>query len=156
MAGRGKPKKLNTEQLWDYALALLGRRAQSAAELRRKLFNRADSPQSLSNVMSKLADYQMADDTKFSEAFASSRLQNKGLGRVRALGPEAGVERSWNSGVAEAVTGGLAADLPSGGEAVQQLADGGSRGHQAIVSIDFDLNCQSVSRLSACVYSTQS
>src|SRR5438067_1565298 len=85
MAGRGKPKKLNTEQLWDYALALLGRRAQSAAELRRKLFNRADSPQSLSNVMSKLADYQMADDTKFSEAFASSRLQNKGLGRVRVM-----------------------------------------------------------------------
>src|SRR5438477_10138792 len=80
----------------------------------------------------------------------------KGLGRVRGLWPEAGVERSWNSGVAEAVTGGLAADLPSGGEAVQQLADGGSRGHQAIVSIDFDLNCQSVSQLSACVYSTQS
>ena len=85
MAGRGKPKKLNAEQLWDFALASLGRRAQSAAELRRKLVSRADSPQAVTLVMSKLADYRIADDARFSEAFASSRLQNKGLGKMRVM-----------------------------------------------------------------------
>ncbi|MBV9304246.1 MAG: regulatory protein RecX [Acidobacteriaceae bacterium] len=85
MAGRGKPKKLSGEDLWDYALRLLGKRAYSAGELKQKLALRSESPRDLAEVMSKLRQYGFADDTKFSEAFASSRLQREGFGRFRVL-----------------------------------------------------------------------
>jgi regulatory protein len=82
---RLKPKKLNTEQLWEYALAALSRRAQSKAELRRKLVNRAETAQDVAAVLEKLSEYQLADDAKFSEAYAAARLQNQGLGQMRVM-----------------------------------------------------------------------
>lgn len=85
MAGRGKPKTLERRALWDYALRVLGQRAHSAAELRQKLSKRAESTADVSAVLEKLGEYGLADDTKFSEAFAASRLQNRGLGRFRVL-----------------------------------------------------------------------
>lgn len=85
MAGRGKPKKLDREALWDYALRVLGRSAQSANDLRQKLSRRAESPADVQSAMTKLREYGYTDDRKFSEAFASSRLQNHGLGRFRVL-----------------------------------------------------------------------
>ena len=85
MAVRGKPKKLGGEALWEYALRVLGKRAYSANELKQKLFRRCESAADVTAVMGKLRDYGFADDTKFSEAFASSRLQNRGFGRFRVL-----------------------------------------------------------------------
>jgi regulatory protein len=82
---KARPKKLDAEQLWEYALSALGRRAQSKAELRRKLASRAENLSDVASVLEKLSNYQLADDSKFSEAFASSRLQNQGLGRFRVL-----------------------------------------------------------------------
>ncbi|MGI9072148.1 MAG: regulatory protein RecX [Bryobacteraceae bacterium] len=85
MAVRGKPKKLDSGGLWEYALRVLGQRAHSANELRQKLSKRSESAADVAAVMGKLRDYGLADDTKFSEAFASSRLQNQGFGRFRVL-----------------------------------------------------------------------
>jgi regulatory protein len=85
MAVRGKPKKLYSDGLWEYALRVLGQRAHSANELKQKLLKRSESPTDVAIVMGKLREYGLADDTKFSEAFASSRLQNRGFGRFRVL-----------------------------------------------------------------------
>lgn len=85
MAVRGKPRKLDSEALWQYALRVLGQRAHSANELKRKLSARAASRSDVTAAMAKLRDYGFADDTKYCEAFASSRLQNQGFGRLRVL-----------------------------------------------------------------------
>ncbi len=85
MAGRGKPKMLDSAALWEYALRVLGQRAHSAGELKQKLSKRAESAADVTAVLKKLGDYGLADDTKFSEAFAASRLQDRGLGRFRVL-----------------------------------------------------------------------
>ena len=85
MTPRRKPKKLNAEELWDYALKSLGRRAQSSAELRRKLASRAENSAAITAVMAKLREYGMADDRQFSEAFAAARLDHQGLGKLRVI-----------------------------------------------------------------------
>jgi regulatory protein len=85
MAVHGKPKKLDSGGLWDFALRVLGQRAHSANELRQKLSKRSESAVDVGVVMEKLRDYGLTDDTKFSEAFATSRLQNRGFGRFRVL-----------------------------------------------------------------------
>ncbi len=85
MAAIRRPKKLDSEALWNHALRILGDRAHASAELRRKLLQRAQSPSDVSAVMAKLREYGLTDDRKFSEAFASARLANQGLGRFRVL-----------------------------------------------------------------------
>jgi regulatory protein len=85
METRRAPKKLNPDGLWEYALRVLAQRAHSQAELKQKLLRRADSPQAVSTVLTKVREYGMADDAKFSESFASTRLQNQGFGRMRVL-----------------------------------------------------------------------
>jgi regulatory protein len=80
-----KPKTLNAEQLWEYALRILATRAYSEGELRQKLTMRAEEAADIPVVMSKLREYGLADDRKFSETFASGRLQNQGFGRMRVL-----------------------------------------------------------------------
>ncbi len=85
MAGRRVPKKLNETELWDYALRILGRRAHSIGELKQKLAARAESRPDIDTTLEKLRQYGFADDRKFSEAFAGSRLQNQGFGRMRIL-----------------------------------------------------------------------
>jgi regulatory protein len=85
MAVRTKPKKLDGGALWEYALRVLGQRGYSANELKQKLSRRSESAADVTAVMGKLREYGFADDTKFSEAFASSRLRNRGFGRFRVL-----------------------------------------------------------------------
>ena len=85
MATRGKPKKLDAEGLWNYALRALGSRAHSVNELRQKLSRRADSPSAVTDAMNKLKEYGLTDDQKYSEAVATARLQNQGFGRFRVL-----------------------------------------------------------------------
>jgi regulatory protein len=82
---RTRPAKLAEDALWDLALKQLSRRAHSASQLKAKLFQRADSPASVAAVMQKLKEYGYTDDQKFSESFASARLQNQGFGRFRVL-----------------------------------------------------------------------
>jgi regulatory protein len=82
---RRRPAKLSEDALWDHALKQLSRRAHSSNELRNKLAQRAESPTAVSAVMQKLREYGYTDDQKYSEAFASSRLQNDGFGKFRVL-----------------------------------------------------------------------
>lgn len=85
MATRRAPRKLNSDELWDYALRILAQRPNSSSELKKKLSRRADSKSSLTIVLEKLREYGLADDVKFSEAFATARLQNRGFGPSRVL-----------------------------------------------------------------------
>lgn len=85
MATDRRSKKLDSEALWNYALRALGQRAHSTAELKQKLLRRANSPHDVSALMTRLHEYGLADDKKFSESFASSRLANDGFGRFRVL-----------------------------------------------------------------------
>lgn len=85
MAGRRILSKLNQAELWEYALRVLARRAYSAGEMKQKLALRAQSPAEVEATMSKLREYGFADDIKFSETFAGTRLRNQGFGRIRVL-----------------------------------------------------------------------
>jgi regulatory protein len=85
MTAARRPKKLAADALWGYALRVLGKRAHSVAELQRKLLLKASSPPDVTAVLARLREYGFSDDTKFSEAFASSRLTNQGFGRLRVL-----------------------------------------------------------------------
>jgi len=85
MGARWKTQKLDAEALWEYALRVLGRRAHSANELRSKLSRRAGQVPDVDATMVKLKEYALVDDAKFSEVFATSRLQNSGFGRLRVL-----------------------------------------------------------------------
>jgi regulatory protein len=80
-----KPKTLNAEGLWGYALRILGARPHSEAELRQKLSRRAAAPEDVASTLARLREYGLADDQKFSETFATARLQNEGFGRFRVL-----------------------------------------------------------------------
>ena len=79
------PKKLNADQLWDYALRALAQRPHSIAEIRQKLARRALSPDLIGPTLDKLREYGMADDEKFSRSFAAARLENQGFGKGRVL-----------------------------------------------------------------------
>jgi regulatory protein len=80
-----KQSKLDEGGLWNYALRVLARKAYSAGEIRQKLSQRAASISDVPAVLTKLREYGFADDEKFSEAFAQSRLRNEGFGRSRVL-----------------------------------------------------------------------
>jgi len=97
-----RPRKLNRDQLWDYALRSLGQRAQSASELRQKLARRAECPDDVTMTMDRLREYGFADDRAFSEAFASSRLNNQSFGSQRVL-RDLAAKRVSNTVAAEVV-----------------------------------------------------
>jgi regulatory protein len=80
-----KQIKLNATGLWDFALRTLARKSYSAAEIRQKLNRRAESISDVPAILTKLSEYGFADDRKFSESFALSRLRNEGFGRSRVL-----------------------------------------------------------------------
>ena len=79
------PRKLDANRLWEYALRALAQRAHSVAEIRQKLARRALSPDLIAPTLEKLREYGLADDEKFSQSFASARLENQGFGRGRVL-----------------------------------------------------------------------
>ncbi len=85
MARRGRQKKLDRDALWEYALRALGQRVHSVSQIRQKLSMRAETPADVATTIAKLREYDLIDDRKFSEGFASSRLQNQGFGRFRVL-----------------------------------------------------------------------
>jgi regulatory protein len=85
MAIRPKPKKLDANALWEYALRSLDRRAFSSAQLRKKLGGRAETPEALAEVMKKLDEYGLLNDTRFAETFATFRLEAHKQGARRVL-----------------------------------------------------------------------
>ena len=80
-----KPRTLDSEGLWNYALLVLGRRAHSTGELREKLRRRAARLEDVDEVLQRLKGIGYLDDRRFAETFATSRLSNERFGRTRVL-----------------------------------------------------------------------
>jgi len=78
-------KKLNAEALWEYALRALGGRAHSVAELSEKLRRRAAHEEDVHRVVAQLKQYGYLNDRRYAQAFAASRLENEGFGKMRVL-----------------------------------------------------------------------
>ena len=80
-----KPRHLDSEGLWNYALRVLGGRAHSTGELREKLSRRAEDPEDVELVLTRLKESKYLDDHRFAEGFATARLANEGFGKTRVL-----------------------------------------------------------------------
>jgi regulatory protein len=80
-----KPRHLDLEGLWNYALRALGVRALSTGEMREKLTRRAENPEDVESVLERLKDSKYLDDRQFAEGYAASRLSNEGFGKTRVL-----------------------------------------------------------------------
>src|SRR5271156_3008860 len=80
-----KPKLLPPDRLLSLGLRALGGRAHSVGELREKLRRRAERLEDVEAVLVKLKEAGYLDDRKFAEYYASARLENEGLGKIRVL-----------------------------------------------------------------------
>ena len=80
-----KPRHLDREELWNYALRVLGGRAHSTGEMREKLKRRTEQPEDVEDVLTRLKESKYLDDQRFAEDFATARLSNEGFGKTRVL-----------------------------------------------------------------------
>ena len=80
-----QPQPLDPERLLNVALRALSGRAHSSGELRDKLRRRAQNDQDVDAVLAKLREAGYLNDRRFAENYASARLQNQGLGKIRVL-----------------------------------------------------------------------
>jgi regulatory protein len=80
-----KLRQLTEQQLWDYALKMLGARAQTAGELREKLRRRAERVTDVDSIMARLKELGLLNDRQFAEHYAARRLENEGFGKMRVL-----------------------------------------------------------------------
>lgn len=78
-------KKLAAEELFEYAVACLGRRAFASEELAAKLRLRAARAADVEGAVARLIDIGYLDDRRFAESFALNRAENDGFGRMRVL-----------------------------------------------------------------------
>ena len=81
----GPARKLDPEQLREYALRLLAGRALSVAEFKQKLRLRALDPSGVDELVAQLKQYDALNDRRYSEHFASSRAESGAYGRQRVL-----------------------------------------------------------------------
>src|ERR1039457_2783109 len=80
-----KPRHLDREGLWNYALRALGGRAYSTGEMREKLVRRAELAEDVENVLARLKESKYLDDREFAEGYATARLANERFGKTRGL-----------------------------------------------------------------------
>jgi regulatory protein len=85
VTGERKPRPLDAEGLWSYALKVLAGRAHSTGELREKLRRRAERVSDIDAVLVRLKEYGYLDDKRFAETFAAARLANDRFGRGRVI-----------------------------------------------------------------------
>ena len=85
MASQRKPKLLDQTGLLNLALRALGSRAHSTGELKEKLRRRAERQEDVDGVLAKLKESGYLNDRRFAENYASARLENQGLGKMRVL-----------------------------------------------------------------------
>jgi regulatory protein len=79
---------LDADEEWrarEAALTLLGYRARSAAELRRRLLRKQFSSTAVDRVVEALAERGHVDDDAFAEAFARDRARSRPRGRGRLV-----------------------------------------------------------------------
>jgi regulatory protein len=80
-----KPRRLDSEGLWNYALRALGGRAHSIGELREKLRRRAARMEDVEETIGRLKESGYLNDERFAEGYAAARLSSDRLGRTRVL-----------------------------------------------------------------------
>jgi regulatory protein len=83
--GSKQPQRLESGELWTYALKALGGRAHSTGELREKLRRRAAKAEDIEPVLGRLKDYGYLDDRRYAESYAAARLSNDKLGSARVV-----------------------------------------------------------------------
>lgn len=85
MVSGKRPRKLASQQLFEYAVKCLGARAYSAGDLKSKLRLRAANPSDVDASIDRLKDIGYLDDKRFAESYAAARVENEGFGRMRVL-----------------------------------------------------------------------
>jgi regulatory protein len=108
----GKPKKpaepLDEAQLHEYAVASLGRRMRSVADLRRLMQAKVEPGEAgeakIAAVIARLKEYGFLDDTAFAENYTQLRQQNEKFGarRVRQELSRKGIAQQTISETVEA------------------------------------------------------
>jgi regulatory protein len=79
-----RPRKLGTEQdLYDYALRILMRRAHSVHEMKTKLLRKADSELLAQVVLARLKESGKLDDSRYAKQFARQRSEVRKQGKFR-------------------------------------------------------------------------
>lgn len=73
--------RVNSE-IYDAALQLLGFRARTVMELRRRLLQKGADAADVEEVISRLCDQKLLDDADFARQFARSRLLGPGASRL--------------------------------------------------------------------------
>ena len=78
------PRKLDTEQdLYDYALRILMRRAHSVHEMKTKLLRKADSELLAQVVLARLKESGQLDDSRYAKQFTRQRAEVRKQGKFR-------------------------------------------------------------------------
>jgi regulatory protein len=80
---RSKPNPLDEASLYDYAIAALGRRMHSVAELKRKLRNRCAEEATIEKVVARLKEHKYLNDAGYAAAYSAFRRDNEKFGRRR-------------------------------------------------------------------------
>ena len=83
MSDERKPRLLDGDGLWRYALRALAGRAHSTGEIREKLRRRAERASDIDTIIARLKEDGYLDDRRFAEGFAAARLANDRMGRAR-------------------------------------------------------------------------
>lgn len=82
---RKQPRKLEADELFQYAVQCLGRRAFASEELATRLRPRALRPADVTGAIERLKEIGYLNDHRFAENFAINRAENDGFGRMRVL-----------------------------------------------------------------------
>jgi regulatory protein len=72
-------------ELYDYAVATLGRKMRSVAELKRLLRNRCAEPEIVEQVVARLKDQKYLNDSSYAAAYSAFRRDNEKFGRRRVI-----------------------------------------------------------------------
>jgi regulatory protein len=79
-----KPRRLGTEQdLYDYAMRILMRRAHSVYEMKTKLLRKADSELLAQVVLARLKESGKLDDSRYAKQFTRQRSEVRKQGKFR-------------------------------------------------------------------------
>lgn len=77
--------KNSENELWDYALRVLGQQELSTGDLRARLLRYADADADVDAVLARLKEAGYLNDERYAERYAELRLEREGHGRQRVL-----------------------------------------------------------------------
>lgn len=109
-----KPRKLAAEELFEYAVKLLGVRGYSTGDLRSKLYMKAAQRGDIDATIARLKDIGYLNDEQYAASYATARVENEGFGKIRVLNDLRARRISGNladQAVTQALDGRTEADL---------------------------------------------